>query len=60
MTPLEIRGLVAYWLAVVVVLVVALFLHHQVLQLIALAGIVGAAVSTYLTWRNSRGRGVTP
>ena len=59
MTPLEIKGLAAYWITVVVVLIAALFLHHGVLQLIALAGIVGAALSTYLTWRNGRGRGGT-
>ena len=60
MTATEIKGLAAYWIAVVVVLITALFLHHRVLQVIGLAGLLGAAVSTALTWRNSIGRGMTP
>ena len=56
MTSAELKGLAAYWIAVVVVLFVALALHYGVLQLIAVAGLLGAVVSTYLTWRSSQGR----
>jgi uncharacterized membrane protein len=57
MTSSDIRGLAAYWITVVVVLIIALALPSGVLQVIAVGGIVGAAISTYLTWRGSRNRG---
>ncbi len=56
----ELKGLVAYWIAVVVVVAVALALGHRILLLIGAAGLIGALISTYLTWRGSRGRKVTP
>ena len=60
MTSAEIKGLATYWITVVIILIVALLLHHTVLLLIALAGILGAIISTYLSWRNSRKGRVTP